>query len=156
MVEGAKSLVVGFFTGCLTPGRVVAHNFLLDLALTKVATQDLAPVTLSQSAQLDIGKKVVAIGNPLALKDGPTVTVGVMSALDRSVLTPNGETLYDLIQTDAASNPGITGSPLVDLNGQVRWSASMRPPLHRPKPSVMPLPWRPSTLTSNQRCCVAP
>jgi S1-C subfamily serine protease len=47
------------------------------------------------------------------------VTVGVVSALDRSVLTPNGETLYDLIQTDAAINPGNSGGPLVDLKGQV-------------------------------------
>ncbi len=145
-----KSLDVGLFTGRLTPGRVVARNFLLDLALAKIAAQDLAPATLSQSSQLDIGKKVVAIGNPLALKGGSTVTVGVMSALDRSVLTPNRETLYDLIQTDAASNPGLSGGPLVDMNGQVRWSASMRPLPHRPKPSVMPLPWKPSTLTSNR------
>ncbi len=145
-----KSLVVGLFTGCLTPCRVVARNFLLDLALTKIAAQDLVPATLSQSAQLDIGKTVVAIGNPLALKGGSTVTVGVMSALDRSVLTPDRETLYDLIQTDAASNPGNSGGPLVDLIGQIRWSALMRPSPHRPKPSVMHLPWKSSTLTSNR------
>jgi serine protease Do len=151
LVEGVKSLVVGLFTGCLTPSRVVTRNFLFDLALVKITVLDLVPATLSQSAQLlDIGETVVAIGNPLALKRGSTVTVGVVSALDRSALTTNGETLYDLIQTDAASNPGNSGGPLVDLNGQVRWSASIRPSLHRPKPSVMPLPWRPSTLTSNR------
>ena len=61
----------------------------------------------------------MAIGNPLALKGGSTVTVGVVSALDRSVLTPDGETLYDLIQTDAAINPGNSGGPLVDLSGRV-------------------------------------
>ena len=47
------------------------------------------------------------------------MTVGVVSAMDRSILTPNGETLYDLIQTDAAINPGNSGGPLVDLSGQV-------------------------------------
>lgn len=119
LVEGVKSLVVGLSTGRLIPGRVVARDFLLDLALVKITAPDLVPATLNQSAQLEIGETVVAIGNPLALKGGSTVTVGVVSALDRSVLTPNGETLYDLIQTDAAINPGNSGGPLVDLNGQV-------------------------------------
>ena len=119
LVEGVKSLVVGLPTGRLTPGRVVARDFLLDLALVKITAQDLVPATLNQSAQLEIGETVIAIGNPLALKGGSTVTVGVVSALDRSVLTPNGETLYDLIQTDAAINPGNSGGPLVDLKGQV-------------------------------------
>jgi S1-C subfamily serine protease len=119
LVEGVKSLVVGLSTGRLTPGRVVARDFLLDLALVKITAQDLVPATLNQSAQLEIGETVIAIGNPLALKGGSTVTVGVVSALDRSVLTPNGETLYDLIQTDAAINPGNSGGPLVDLKGQV-------------------------------------
>ena len=119
LVEGVKSLVVGLHTGRLTPGRVVARDFLLDLALVKITAEDLIPATLNQTAQLEIGETVIAIGNPLALKGGSTVTVGVVSALDRSVLTPNGETLYDLIQTDAAINPGSSGGPLVDLNGQV-------------------------------------
>ena len=119
LVEGVKSLVVGLSTGRLTPGRVVARDFLLDLALVKITAQDLVPATLNQSAPLEIGESVIAIGNPLALKGGSTVTVGVVSALDRSVLTPNGETLYNLIQTDAAINPGNSGGPLVDLKGQV-------------------------------------
>lgn len=119
LVEGVKSLVVGLPTGRLTPGRVVARDFLLDLALVKINAQDLVPATLKQTASLEIGETVVAIGNPLALKGGSTVTVGVVSALDRSVLTPNGETLYDLIQTDAAINPGNSGGPLVDLAGDV-------------------------------------
>jgi serine protease Do len=119
LVEGVTSLVVGLPTGRLTPGRVVARDFLLDLALVKINATDLVPATLNTSATLEIGETVVAIGNPLALKGGSTVTVGVVSALDRSVLTPNGETLYDLIQTDAAINPGNSGGPLVDLSGQV-------------------------------------
>lgn len=119
LVEGVTSLVVGLPTGRLTPGRVVARDFLLDLALVKINAPDLVPATLNTSATLEIGETVVAIGNPLALKGGSTVTVGVISALDRSVLTPNGETLYDLIQTDAAINPGNSGGPLVDLSGQV-------------------------------------
>lgn len=119
LVMGMKSIVVGLSTGRLTPGRVVARDFLLDLALVKITAQDLVPAMLSPSPELEIGESVVAIGNPLALKGGSTVTVGVVSALDRSVLTPDGETLYDLIQTDAAINPGNSGGPLVDLSGRV-------------------------------------
>lgn len=119
LVTGVKSIVVGLSTGRLTPGRVVARDFLLDLALVKINAQDLVPAVLSPTPSLEIGESVVAIGNPLALKGGSTVTVGVVSALDRSVLTPDGETLYDLIQTDAAINPGNSGGPLVDLSGRV-------------------------------------
>lgn len=122
LVEGVKSLVVGLSTGRLVPGRVVGRDFLLDLALVKIVAQDLVPAKLSQSVSLEIGETVVAIGNPLnplASKGGSSVTVGVVSALDRAVLAPNGETLYDLIQTDAAINPGNSGGPLVDLSGQV-------------------------------------
>jgi S1-C subfamily serine protease len=119
LVEGVKSLVVGLPSGRLTPGRVVGRDFLLDLALIKISAQDLVAAHLGQSSTLQIGETVVAIGNPFALKGGSTVTVGVVSALDRSILAPNGETLYDLIQTDAAINPGNSGGPLVDLSGQV-------------------------------------
>jgi len=119
LVSGIKSLVVGLSTGRLTPGRVIARDFLLDLALVKITASDLVPAMLSPSPVLEIGESVVAIGNPLALKGGSTVTVGVVSAVDRSVLTPDGETLYDLIQTDAAINPGNSGGPLVDLSGHV-------------------------------------
>jgi serine protease Do len=119
LVTGVKSMVVGLSTGRLTPGRVVARDFLLDLALVKINAQDLVAATLHPKPDLEIGESVVAIGNPLALKGGSTVTVGVVSALERSVLTPDGETLYDLIQTDAAINPGNSGGPLVDLAGRV-------------------------------------
>lgn len=119
LVEGVKSLVVGLPTGRLTPGRVVARDFLLDLALVKISATDLVAAPLGQSSSIQIGDTVVAIGNPFALKGGSTVTVGVVSATDRSILAPNGETLYDLIQTDAAINPGNSGGPLVDLSGRV-------------------------------------
>jgi serine protease Do len=119
LVEGIKSIVVGLPTGRLTPGRVVGRDFLLDLALVKISAPDLTPARLGRSASLQIGETVVAIGNPFALKGGSTVTHGVVSALDRSILAPNGETLYDLIQTDAAINPGNSGGPLVDLSGRV-------------------------------------
>jgi S1-C subfamily serine protease len=119
LVQGVTSVVVGLSTGRLTPGRVVARDFLLDLALVRITAPDLIPADVSRRAAVEIGETVIAIGNPLALKGGSTVTVGVISALDRSVLTPEGETLYDLLQTDAAINPGNSGGPLVDRYGQV-------------------------------------
>ncbi len=119
LVHGVTSVVVGLSTGRLTPGRVVARDFLLDLALVRITAPDLVPAEFSRRPALEIGETVIAIGNPLALKGGSTVTVGVISALDRSVLTPEGETLYDLLQTDAAINPGNSGGPLVDRFGQV-------------------------------------
>ncbi len=119
LVGGAKTVVVGLSTGRLTPGRVVVRDFLLDLALVKISAKDLVPANLGRSSTLQIGESVVAIGNPFALKGAATVTVGVVSALNRAILAPNGETLYDLIQTDAAINPGNSGGPLVDLSGRV-------------------------------------
>ncbi|MCC2643515.1 MAG: Trypsin-like serine peptidase [Nitrospira sp.] len=119
LVQGVTMVVVGLSTGRLTPGRVVARDFFLDLALVRITAPDLVPAEFSRRRSFDIGETVIAIGNPLALKGGSTVTVGVISALDRSVLTPEGETLYDLLQTDAAINPGNSGGPLVDRYGQV-------------------------------------
>jgi len=119
LVEGSKDVVIGLPSGRLTPGRVVGRDFLLDLALVKIEAKDLVAARLGHASALQIGETVVAIGNPFALKGGSTVTVGVVSALDRSILAPNGETLYDLIQTDAAINPGNSGGPLVDLSGHV-------------------------------------
>ena len=117
LVESTKSVVVGLPSGKLTPGRVVGRDFFLDLALIKIQAKDLVPAQLGHSSSLQIGETVVAIGNPL--RGGSTVTVGVVGAIDRSILAPNGETLYDLIQTDAAINPGNSGGPLADLSGRV-------------------------------------
>lgn len=119
IVAGSKKVVVGLPEGRLTPGRVVARDFLLDLAVVKINAVDLVPAQLGYSSSLKIGETVIAIGNPFALKGGSTVTVGVVSALDRAILAPNGETLYNLIQTDAAINPGNSGGPLVNLSGRV-------------------------------------
>jgi len=119
LVTGASRLVVGLHDGRLVPGRVVGRDFLTDLALIKVDIDGLIPAKLGESSKLRIGETVVAIGNPLAIKSGATVSVGVVSAVDRAILPPTGETLYNLIQTDAALNAGNSGGPLVDLSGRV-------------------------------------
>src|SRR3989454_2977158 len=119
LVTGAARLVVGLHDGRLVPGRVVGRDFLTDLALIKVEIDGLVPAKIGASSTLRIGETVVAIGNPLAAKTGATVSVGVVSAVDRAILPPTGETLYHLIQTDAALNPGSSGGPLIDLSGRV-------------------------------------
>ncbi len=119
LMNGSTGVVVGLPSGRLTPGRVIAQDFLLDLAIIKITANDLNPALIGKSSALEIGETVVAIGNPFSLKGGSTVTVGVVSALDRAILAPNGETLYDLIQTDAAINPGNSGGPLVNRSGEI-------------------------------------
>ena len=119
LVAGATRLVIGLYDGRLVPGRVVGRDFLTDLAIIKVEIEGLIPARLGSSSRLRIGETVVAIGNPLAIKGGATVSVGVVSALDRAIVPPTGETLYNLIQSDAAINPGNSGGPLVDLSGRV-------------------------------------
>jgi S1-C subfamily serine protease len=119
LVAGATRLVIGLHDGRLVPGRVVGRDFLTDLAIIKVEIEGLVPAKLGSSSRLRIGETVLAIGNPLAIKGGATVSVGVVSALDRAIVPPTGETLYNLIQSDAAINPGSSGGPLVDLSGRV-------------------------------------
>ena len=88
-----------------------------DLAIIRLRDTsglDGRPVTLGSSAEVKVGDDVVAIGNALALPGGPTVTVGIVSALERSI-----NQLTNLIQTDAAINPGNSGGPLVNSQGEV-------------------------------------
>ncbi|MHB8508995.1 MAG: S1C family serine protease [Candidatus Dormibacteria bacterium] len=90
-----------------------------DVAVIKLRSASALPtVELGPSADLRVGDNVVAIGNALDLKGGPTVTAGIVSALDRSIDDQSG-TLSGLIQTDAAINPGNSGGPLVNAAGQV-------------------------------------
>ncbi|MDB5081118.1 MAG: HtrA2 peptidase [Chloroflexi bacterium] len=126
VITGADSLLVTLPDGRAFPATLVGSDQMTDLAVIKVdPKEDTIPVAvLGDSSSLYVGDGVVAIGNALSLPGGPTVTAGVISALDRSVAEPGtataaGPTLYGLIQTDAAINPGNSGGPLVDLQGQV-------------------------------------
>jgi putative serine protease PepD len=90
-----------------------------DVALIKIHdASNLPAATLGKSADLRVGDSVVAIGNALDLGATPTVTEGIVSALNRSIDAPD-ESLSGLIQTDAAINPGNSGGPLVDAQGDV-------------------------------------
>jgi putative serine protease PepD len=90
-----------------------------DLALIKTDPSGLGlkPLTLAQPGEVHIGDQVYAIGNPYGLEE--TLTRGIVSALDRQISAPDGATIGDVIQTDAALNPGNSGGPLVDDQGRV-------------------------------------
>lgn len=103
---------------------VVGSDARTDLAVLKIDVQeDLPEVKLGDSSKLQVGESVVAIGNPLGHQFSGSVTVGVVSALDREVTvspaTGSAETTLNLIQTDAAINPGNSGGPLVNMRGEV-------------------------------------
>lgn len=104
------------------PAKVLSLDPVNDLAVIKVEANGLPIVELGDSTSLKIGQTVIAIGNALNEYQN-TVTTGVISAVDRSILAADGqgrsEELENMIQTDAAINPGNSGGPLVDLSGRV-------------------------------------
>ena len=99
--------------------RIVGWDVVTDLAVLKIEPDTALPVVeWGNSESMRVGDWVVALGNALSLKGGPTVTLGIISALGRTVPTERGP-LYDMIQTDAAINKGNSGGPLVSLDGKV-------------------------------------
>ena len=120
VVEDADGEIeVNFSDGVSLPAEVLGRDASIDLAVIKVDAENLPTAELGDSSELRVGDDVIAIGNALALDGGPSVTLGIVSALNRSLTEPNGVTLYSLIQTDAAINPGNSGGPLVNSRGQV-------------------------------------
>ena len=119
VVEGAESITVTLTDGRAFDATLTGTDPLTDLAVIKIEGDSLPTVEFSKSSEVEVGEWVVAIGNALALKGGPTVTVGVISALGRTIEVESGWSLYDVIQTDAAINPGNSGGPLINLQGEV-------------------------------------
>jgi S1-C subfamily serine protease len=99
--------------------EVVGKDPSTDVALLKVdaPSDELHPLSLGNSSDVQVGDPVVAIGNPFGLDR--TVTTGIVSALQREIKAPNGFTINNVIQTDAAINPGNSGGPLLDASGRV-------------------------------------
>lgn len=120
VVGEALDIVVVLPDGRQFAGRVVGRSPENDIAVVKIDGDNLPVAKLGDSDTLRVGQWVVAIGNALGLEGGPTVTAGVVSALNRTLQPgPNQPPFGPLIQTDAAINPGNSGGPLVNLQGEV-------------------------------------
>lgn len=118
VIEGAAEISVRFASGLQTEAEVIGSDADADLALLRVKANDLAFLAVNATDDLMIGETVIAIGNPLGLES--TVTVGVLSARDRTVNSPSNHRTYtDFLQTDASINPGNSGGGLVDLDGRL-------------------------------------
>jgi S1-C subfamily serine protease len=121
VVEGAEEIKVALTDGRVFRAALVGADPFTDLAVLKIKVESRALPTLrlTASSRLAVGETVVAIGSPLWIEGGPTVTVGVVSALGRTMEQPGLPMLHNLIQTDAAINPGNSGGPLLNLRGEV-------------------------------------
>jgi S1-C subfamily serine protease len=120
VVGSAHSLKVTFFDGSVSEADVTSVQPENDLAVLQAKTvpDDLIPATMSSTAELALGDNVIAVGFPFDI--GPSVSSGVVSGLKREYRNPEGKrVLSNLIQFDAAANPGNSGGPLVTANGEV-------------------------------------
>jgi S1-C subfamily serine protease len=119
VVEGANpnhGIEVQLYNKRRYPATVVGVDKVHDLALLQIDAQNLQPVTLADSSNLQVGQKVYAIGNPFGLSG--TMTRGIISSI-RSIRNEDGAPIEDAIQTDAAINPGNSGGPLLNSSGEV-------------------------------------
>jgi len=117
VIDGAEEIKVALTDGRVFRATMVGADRFTDLAVLKIEGRSLPALRLAASSKLAVGETVVAIGSPLWIEGGPTVTAGVVSALGRTMEQPGLPMLHDLIQT--AINPGNSGGPLLNLRGEV-------------------------------------
>ncbi len=117
VVAGAQEIIVSLSDGKTYKGTVLGADAATDLAVVKIDAKKLPQAELGNSDDIMVGETAIAIGNPLGLEFRGSVTVGVISALNRSI--DLGERKFKLLQTDAAINPGNSGGALVNVDGQV-------------------------------------
>lgn len=120
VVGGAQKINVTLGTSEVLEGTIVGSCVIHDIAVVKVNGdgRKLQAAELGDSDKIRVGQRVYAIGNPFGLAGGPSVTSGVISALNRTIESETG-LIENLVQTDASINPGNSGGPLVDATGKV-------------------------------------
>jgi S1-C subfamily serine protease len=117
VIDGARKLEVILDNKKHYPATVIGADKAHDLAVIQIKAPNLQPVTLGSSSGLQVGQKVLAIGNPFGIFNG-TMTRGIVSSI-RQVQEPDGTYIDEAIQTDAAINPGNSGGPLLNSHGEV-------------------------------------
>ncbi len=115
VVAGADKIQISLFNGDSLDAEIVGSDAATDIAVLKVAPENLAELPIGESDEVEVGDFVIAVGNPFGL--GHTVTSGIVSALGRSGISRNG--YEDFIQTDASINPGNSGGALVNMRGEL-------------------------------------
>ncbi len=117
VIENAEEIIVTTQDGIENKAELIGHDSATDLAVIKIFNGNFHPVSFADSDKLQAGQLAIAIGNPFGFQH--TVTAGVVSALGRTLRTQAGRLIDDVIQTDAALNPGNSGGPLMDSSGRV-------------------------------------
>ncbi len=118
VVYGSREIKVALDDGRIFEANIRGMDTITDLAVVKIEAKGLPVPEIAEENNLKIGQMAIAIGSPLGLVGGPTVTAGVISALNRSIQT-EVTFMEGLIQTDAAINPGNSGGPLINSSGIV-------------------------------------